>query len=523
MCNMMDITDYVLPRSVSEFELVGLREVYIKKEVKEIQDVDSHIKRDSKQDEIVVSTQIQIDPFWKHLASEGKSCDDFILSVLGETFHEPILEKGITKNNGQRVLTTQSCIRISPEKPHEKNVSVPTAIGRYRLRSHYRQNNFYDDSAPEEYAPKIEIWKEVVGEPLFRPPDGWDDLGAGGAEVQGRWAWGKEAKSDIEEGVAKRVNFKDAQNKLLLLVKLILLVSFMWLGTLTLICCGTNMPLVIGRYLFEILHVPDQYIHDPAAFAVGVTILYPAMKSLWPILTEKGGLGGLRKFLRWVTSFRTPYSAEKTRDVWMTSILWVIVIPLTVGVLFNLFTVADQKWWSSISFSYSFQELSEIWHVGFILFHCWAAICYTGVFTKDFWMRFRGALEANENAQNAAGAANGAANNAANGAGNFDENNQNDGVGIAPNNHHLQWQGENGKIGQFLSVIIPVFSNWEWDKVDRDILLDEVLLPITKQLLMTLFSPVVILFISVQLQRLCLGLRSNGLDQSCKFLYDGFC
>jgi len=183
-------------------------------------------------------------------------------------------------------------------------------------------------------------------------------------------------------------------------------------------------------------------------------------------------------------------------------------------VLFNLFTVADQKWWSSISFSYSFQELSEIWHVGFILFHCWAAICYTGVFTKDFWMRFRGALEANENAQNAAGAANGAANNAANGAGNFDENNQNDGVGIAPNNHHLQWQGENGKIGQFLSVIIPVFSNWEWDKVDRDILLDEVLLPITKQLLMTLFSPVVILFISVQLQRLCLGLRPNGLDQS---------
>ena len=46
----------------------------------------------------------------------------------------------------------------------------------------------------------------VVGEPLQRPPPGWDDLVGGGA--QGRWAWGKESKSPLERGENKHAPCK---------------------------------------------------------------------------------------------------------------------------------------------------------------------------------------------------------------------------------------------------------------------------------------------------------------------------
>jgi hypothetical protein len=41
---------------------------------------------------------------------------------------------------------------------------------------------------------------EMVGEPLERPPPGWDDMVGNGGEQGMRWAWGNEQPSPLEQG-----------------------------------------------------------------------------------------------------------------------------------------------------------------------------------------------------------------------------------------------------------------------------------------------------------------------------------
>ena len=53
----------------------------------------------------------------------------------------------------------------------------------------------------------IEVWCEEAGKAIPRPPEGWDDLDIGGAERHGRWAWGDESPSEIENNVAARTPF----------------------------------------------------------------------------------------------------------------------------------------------------------------------------------------------------------------------------------------------------------------------------------------------------------------------------
>ena len=47
-------------------------------------------------------------------------------------------------------------------------------------------------------------WEEDLAGVMSRPPAGWDDLLAGGAVVQQRWAYGGEELSTLEQNVASR-------------------------------------------------------------------------------------------------------------------------------------------------------------------------------------------------------------------------------------------------------------------------------------------------------------------------------
>merc|ERR1712071_507183 len=152
-------------------------------------------------------------------------------------------------------------------------------------------------------------------------------------------------------------------------------------------------------------------------------------------------------------------------------------------------------------------EIPDIWLIGVILSHSWASLCYHGVCTKEFWLRFRFMFEANENRGNRAGAVNNNNNDIVNNNNNDDD----DEVIFDEHNEGLQWQGRNGKIGVFVRVIINIFSNWEWDKVDREILLDEVLVPITMQLLLTITAPLMITWTFAQLQLYCHNVELGGL------------
>jgi hypothetical protein len=76
---------------------------------------------------------------------------------------------------------------------------LPTKAGRYRLN-----RGLASESKDGSVVWSVKLRVEVVGAAIARPPEGWDGLGAGCADVQGRWAWDREKKSAIVEGVAQR-------------------------------------------------------------------------------------------------------------------------------------------------------------------------------------------------------------------------------------------------------------------------------------------------------------------------------
>jgi E3 ubiquitin-protein ligase MARCH6 len=83
-----------------------------------------------------------------------------------------------TKPNGEKVLVSGTDFirlpkRLAGMPPRHTSIKLKTKLGRYRLK---REAGRF----------QIQLWEEVRGDPIARPPEGWDDLGAGGAHAQGR-------------------------------------------------------------------------------------------------------------------------------------------------------------------------------------------------------------------------------------------------------------------------------------------------------------------------------------------------
>ena len=246
-CGLLGMTDSTLPQSISKFRLCGKRYVYV--------------------------DESELDPFWQELAkSKDKQQRDF-LEANAFNFTPPLnyqVSEGRTKVDGSRVLQTEfDFIRLPLRVPGRtlrcRSLLLPTRVGRFCLVR-----------GQDAGGQHIELWEEVAGDAIPRPPEGWDDLGQGGAYEQSRWSWGKERKSVIENGVAHRDRyFKSQRNVFFACLKICILVIATWAMTSCLLALLVISPLAIGRSLLGLGRIPVDWIHDPFAYGLGSLFFFP--------------------------------------------------------------------------------------------------------------------------------------------------------------------------------------------------------------------------------------------------------
>ena len=180
MSSRMGLTKFILPQDVDKFVLIG--HIPVCKNGTEVNKVLYDLANGVGDYVDLISSNIQkVDPGSSRIMEfEGQTRDNgervLLSSVSYILLPSPHLAAGQDDSDGSGVSTSTD---------FDNATLLPTKMGRFRLKRR--------DEASKE--PAIEIWEEVAGKPIPRPPEGWDDLGAGGADIQGRWAWGKEKKS----------------------------------------------------------------------------------------------------------------------------------------------------------------------------------------------------------------------------------------------------------------------------------------------------------------------------------------
>lgn len=439
------LADAMLPRKVSCFRLVGSRPIFD-------------------------PVQQSVDEFWADL-SKAKNAGEDLLGVqlalfdMESMFVEMI---GETKPNGDRVLFFGSdFIRLPARLPgralRTRSFLLPTKIGRYRLNARGHASK-----------PVIQVWEEVFGDLIARPPEGWDDLGAGGADVQGRWAWGKEKKSAVEGNVARRKPFvgkNGVVNSTSVFLKLFMVFILSWAATTALLGFMLSAPLLTGRFVYFLLSVPDKWIHDPLAFVAGLCILSPPVRNVTRSLVSSE-LHPLRRLGQWLGRFHFP-SFPKMLTLLATALLWFGLIPVLVGALYDVAFLKSTAWFAGQEQWVTAESALRHFGVGTLLLAAWARVCQAGILTRPFWEHF--AAPDNRAREGAAAA----------GAGAADAPEDNTAVAQAADNPlPVSWQGPNGRIGQFWDVWKAVLLSWEWDKVDHVVLLYQCAIPVAFQVLM---------------------------------------
>ena len=451
MCRKMGLTEYILPRSISKFELVGTKEIFSKETIDENEGLSS-----------------QVDPFWYELATKEKFVDHFIESNIENTdVKVPVAHVGESKENGQRVLKSEiSFIRLPERDLASENRThlLPAKLGRYSLN--------HAIALDEQMPPKIEFWKEIPGDEIPRPPEGWDDLGAGGAFVQGRWAWGTEKKSTIEWSVANRTPFKISERHrrpLGLMLKVVGLFVLSWVAITSTILGLISTPLAFGRSFYYLFRIPERFIHDPLAFCIGGSIFFP-LSSLMIRSTNLVDDRPTKSLRDWISRFSLP-PRQKLLVVLESFILWALIAPLTLGALYEIVFVKTSKWFGREEPLVDVSSLLLSWLVGAVILNIWALFAYNSVFTKEFWVNIgNGILEPpDENIPGNLANNNGAAGD------DDDVDGNNEGNG-------LDWQGKRGRVAVFFGIWRSIILNWEWESVDRVGLLQEFARPITKQI-----------------------------------------
>jgi E3 ubiquitin-protein ligase MARCH6 len=379
---------------------------------------------------------------------------------------------GETRDNGGRVLNASHAYIALPgpmppvgthttgEETTDGLVLLPTTIGRFRFKR-------TDDPAK---GLAIEVWEEVPGKLIPRPPEGWDDLGAGGADIQGRWAWGAEKRSIIEQGVAHRPKaFGQSGQSMATLVSLrsrfLLLVVLSWCATTMLLVAAVAAPLGIGRAIFFLLRVPDTHIHMPWVFAVGSLVAFPVMGRLGSLAVSSPDNSFALSVYQWIRSMRLP-PQQKGRVVLTTAFCWFCFCPLAVGATYEMCLVKKSAWFAGEEELIDFKGLLLIWMVGSVLLNTWACLCSLSFFTKEFWIRLGNGIVEIEGERGRR------------------ENAAQDQEGERP-----FWQGKEGRIAKFFSVWKSILLRWEWDTVDPEVLLKECAFPVSKSLGVLLLVP----------------------------------
>ena len=443
MCRRMGLTEYMMPRTVEKFKYIGQKEI--------------------------LSTSGDIDPFWYELAGSTKDLRHYIHSNIQKT-EEDRFEEGSSKENGQRILTESlDFIRLpAPRdsdcvKDDDNKRLLPTKLGKFRLKVVKGPNT----------SQLIEVWEEIPGEEIVRPPAGWDDLGAGGAFVQGRWAWGNERKSKVEWSVASRTPFKTLNTHRRpprLMLKVIALVVLSWLAITLTVLCMFSVPLAAGRSLYYLFRVPQYYIHDPLAFTIGGCLVFP-MISLTYNRFGNGQESPLKRFHTSLSRLHAP-PTKKLLVVIESLVLWIMIAPMALGAAYEVAVVKSRAWFSREEPFIDFKSLLFCWFLGTVVLHTWAFLAYFSVFTKTFWSNIGNGILEPPLDENVGG-----------GRVNMDVRNENDGEADRDGTEfqYQPWQGKRGRVARFFNVWFSVFANWDWDTVDRTILVEEFARPITKQ------------------------------------------
>jgi E3 ubiquitin-protein ligase MARCH6 len=491
---VLGITDQILPREVVKFEHIGTLPVFT--------NADNILKSSFKDEESPKSKSssptYQVHPLWSDLLAESdaRKRENILQSYLGQSEPQPksTFEDGQVRRDGKMVLSANSHIRFpSPSSDIKRVVKtlddscrlLPTCIGRYRLKQSETQTAISPSSKQPfmmTINPVIEVYQEVTGKLIPRPPEGWDDLGGGGAESQGRWAWDDEHLSKVEASVAARTPFFDKNTKKLVnlpqfIAKMSTLLLVSWMAITLLLIVGLNAPLFIGHFTFHLLRVPGHCFHDPLAFAIGVTFLIPVIGCIAKVTNSKPA--GL---LSWFRSFKPNESYSKTALLLSFSTQWFIMCPLLLGTIYNNFFVGFVSMVQN-----DIGEWLVTWGTGTLLLNTWAVMCYFKLFTKRFWADLTaGDVPANADGnQDAAAAALRRRNDAA-------RNNPQQGNNTQDANAAASsWQGEDGAIGRCFTSFFTFAVGWEWDKLDEEAMLRNCVTPICRQLLLAFIAPTV--------------------------------
>jgi E3 ubiquitin-protein ligase MARCH6 len=493
ICRSLGLSDFLLPREVDRFVLVGYKNLFVQIENHNIGSNDdpiqcrSHVSSAMNPD---LRFHNQVDPFWYELATHECDQERLIQSKIAHVSptSEPKYVSVNRKRNGMcTVFGAKDYIRLpQPQSEHEKdglgngipseskvaNVLLPSKMGKYRLR---RRRSLSDDG------PVIEFFKECQGKLIPRPPEGWDDLGIGGAEVQGRWAWGKESKSLVELGVSERNDFFDKENSMFqlgfLLFRFLLLILLSWVAATILVVLAVSLPLVFGRFFFHALHIPLRFWHDPVAFAIGLIVLFHFLEGATSIRHT------VLSPLSWIQELHLP-PRRKAATVINATFLWFFAIPCLLGVLYHVMVVKTPEWFTGEDRDVSLTSFFDSWVTGSVLLNAWAFLCVKSVFTKQFWINIGNLIFVVEGEDGNRGRDNG------------DDN----------TNEKFCWQGaKKGRIARFFRMLSRALLRNEWDKVDHDVLLAECVYPIATQATLALFLPSMLFAVWL----LCLGFLSH--------------
>ncbi|KAL7513840.1 hypothetical protein ACHAXN_011071 [Cyclotella atomus] len=490
--NVLGITDQILPREVIKFEHIGTLPVFTNAE----NSLKSSFKDEESPKSKSSTPTYQVHPLWNDLIAEqdSRKRENILSSHLSQSEQtvKSTFEDGQVRRDGKRILSAISHIRFpSPSSDVKRVVKtsddsrslLPTCIGRYRLKQSETSATIPSSSKQHllvTIATVIEVYQEVRGKLIPRPPEGWDDLGGGGAESQGRWAWDDEHLSKVEASVAARTPFFDKKNRKLInwaqfTAKMLMLLLVSWMAITLLLVAGLNAPLFIGHFTFHLLRVPGQCFHDPLAFAIGVAFLIPVIGCIAKVASSKPA--GL---LSWLRSFKPNESRSKTVLLLSFSTQWFALCPYLLGTLYNFFFAGFASMLQN-----DVGECLVTWGTGTLLLNSWAVMCYFRLFTKRFWADLTvGDVPANADGNQDAAAALRRRNDAARN--NPRHNNQDTGEAAS------SWQGEDGAIGRCFTSFFTFVAGWEWDKLDEEAMLRNCVTPICRQLLVACLAPTIV-------------------------------
>jgi len=166
--------------------------------------------------------------------------------------------------------------------------------------------------------------------------------------------------------------------------------------------------------------------------------------------------------------FRRPPTG-KILIILETFLLWIVIAPLTFGLSYELVFVTSPRWFSKEDiFLVDVKTFATSWLMGSVVLNTWSYLLYFKFFTRRFWTNIgNGILEPPFNED-----------------GNPNPNARNRDDINAEN--ALVWQGKRGRVAKFFKILRSISIDWEWDAVDRTILIDDFALPATKEIASTL-------------------------------------